>query len=456
MYSINFLKSANFKVRLVYWIILSSIGIVFEALFRDYLYNHGIQIIKILQDLIEDNDFLIFLSQLVSIAGSKYAIYMGILFIFNYEDIHCSIVVTLIAGLAGVGTGFLKLIYRNPRPYFHEEWIKVYDCETGYGNPSGHAIVATSLYLSFSKIIHIKWKYSQTYQKVKHLIKYLFYILIISVAISRMALGSHSLNQIMLGSFLGYQIYSFFFYLCKMHLKAKEIKVIIKNSTSEWVFILVFFVMLISYIIFNFLIQINEMDDWMHIINISCPNTPYSKILDFEAYFMVSSCYSIIGMHLGIHFDINYNLKNNIKNWTLINFGRSIQIDKPINSNYTDCSSDRTSGNSEIDKKENMIECINCLKNQCYCQNFDRWNKTNFLKSLLRILVIIMSIIVPFLMNVFISDYSSINIIFILKNAIPYAMINFILFAFTRRICVRLGVANDIELDFLFNKNKVK
>ena len=42
---------------------------------------------------------------------------------------------------------FLKMMYMEPRPYWHDHTISVYEkkCATSYGNPSGHAIIASTL-----------------------------------------------------------------------------------------------------------------------------------------------------------------------------------------------------------------------------------------------------------------------------------------------------------------------
>lgn len=41
-----------------------------------------------------------------------------------------------------------KIAYHSPRPYMVDSDIKVFDCSTEYGNPSGHAMSASSLLLT--------------------------------------------------------------------------------------------------------------------------------------------------------------------------------------------------------------------------------------------------------------------------------------------------------------------
>lgn len=43
-----------------------------------------------------------------------------------------------------------KLIYSNPRPYFLTETIWSRECDTGYGDPSGHAFIGSFFYVSLA------------------------------------------------------------------------------------------------------------------------------------------------------------------------------------------------------------------------------------------------------------------------------------------------------------------
>ena len=50
----------------------------------------------------------------------------------------------------------LKIIYNNPRPF----WLKkdlFTSCETGFGNPSGHAFSSSAVYLSFWHMVTDFW-----------------------------------------------------------------------------------------------------------------------------------------------------------------------------------------------------------------------------------------------------------------------------------------------------------
>jgi len=292
----------------------------------------------------------------------------------------------IISSCAASGTGFFKLIYKNPRPYFHENWVKVYDCETGFGNPSGHSIVAVSFYLTVAKIIQKKIFFTK---KIKKVFNFLTVVFILLITLSRLALGAHSLNQILFGSFIGAMIYALFFDVFKIDLNlADEIYVIMQQKNFNIFAGVILIILAIGVLIFNFVPILNDLDSksWGMRINENCPNTPYSKLFDYEAYFMLAGCSSLIGGYLGIYVDIKCNMQGDIEKWKAQNLGDT------------------------------------------------KWNKTNFAESLYRILAISVLNFPSFSLNFIIGSNKSINAIFFLKNLIPYFAVSFTLYGFTRRM----------------------
>jgi len=308
---------------------------------------------------------------------------------------YTTLVFIVVSASGSIGTGFFKLIYKNPRPFFHEEWVKVYDCETGYGNPSGHSIIAVSVYLTLWKILRKKVPFAEKHKKKLFIFLFIF---ICSILISRLALGAHSLNQILLGSFIGYETYLLFFYVIKIDLKLhEEVKVLMKISNLKLFATIVSIILIVGILIFNlFPLKITlDVSKYLERILEQCPGTPYSKVFDYEAYFMLAACSSLIGAYYGIYYDIQYNLKNSQDKWIKMNFG------------------------------------------------FYQWNKTSFYKSIGRLLLILFVLSGPFSLTVLISSEAHTNYIFILKNLIPYFLINFMLFALCRHLSVVFKIANE-------------
>lgn len=380
-------SDSNFNVRLRNWITIFVIGLILESIFREKFYEVGIVLIRKLQSLINDNIYLISFFQILSFLAAKYFLIVMLILAYNYHDTYSSLLLMIISSSAGTTIGFFKLVYKHPRPYFHEDWIKVYDCETGFGNPSGHSITAVSVYLSLYKILFSKVKLSRRYRK---LVRHSFVLFIFCITISRLALGAHSLNQIIFGSFIGAMIYALFFDVFKIDLNlTDEIYVIMKPRIFNIFSSVIAIILLIGVVIFNFIPTLNDLDSktWGRRISENCPNTPYSKLFDFEAYFMLSGCSALIGAYLGIYIDIKYNMQGNVKQWVDQNIGNR------------------------------------------------KWNKTSFVKSIIRLIFCIIVVLPTYSLNFFICGANnSVNVIFFLKNLLPHFTVNFVLYGFTRRI----------------------
>ena len=150
-------KTPHIKHRLASWITIMIVGISIEAYLRENLYSLGLTIIEYSQNYLNEHHLLINLLRIFSFMASKDMCSIVIVLSFNYFDMYSSLVVCEVISCCGIGTGLFKLIYKNPRPFFHEDWVKVYDCETGYGNPSGHSITVLALYLTFWKILKLNY-----------------------------------------------------------------------------------------------------------------------------------------------------------------------------------------------------------------------------------------------------------------------------------------------------------
>ncbi len=87
--------------------------------------------------------------------------------------------------VAAVLVYFLKVFYADPRPCAGLDW-----CESGYGFPSGHATLAFTL---ATHTFGTKYFYA-------------FLLLATLVALSRVAAGVHSFEQVVAGAILGFVV----------------------------------------------------------------------------------------------------------------------------------------------------------------------------------------------------------------------------------------------------------
>ena len=151
-------------------------------------------------------------------------------------------------------TNFLKIIYRNGRPYWESEILDVV-CNSGYGNPSGHSVTSTTYYLTLPHIVtnFDFFRKTITGQILRIVIFILFGCLGVLVMISRIMLGAHSINQVIFGFSIGLGIYFILIYILSYH--TYDPNVFINYITSALVvivYMILHFALLILLIIMYF------------------------------------------------------------------------------------------------------------------------------------------------------------------------------------------------------------
>ena len=190
-----------------------------EILYREKLYKISVSF----EEKIKQSGFLhyfYFFWSYIFIYGGMLAGTIIVMILYPYNIFLCYITIelTLIFIMC-----FLKSIYTNSRPYwdiFKEKLnnnilnIKPTECDGGFGNQSGHALMSTSFLNLWYLLINSNYlKYYK--RKWRIIIKFcsllLVIICILSVIFSRIHRQIHSFNQILFGSLLGIGV---FFYFC--------------------------------------------------------------------------------------------------------------------------------------------------------------------------------------------------------------------------------------------------
>jgi len=117
-----------------------------------------------------------------------------------------------------------QMMYADPRPFMRNSQIQVYECQLAFGKPSGHAmngfiIIAAFLYLYVSPLYNIEFAKKANYSdsqndhrikllsrtcKIIVIVLWIIGMLLIAVTgISRIYLGDHSLDQVIIGWVIG-------------------------------------------------------------------------------------------------------------------------------------------------------------------------------------------------------------------------------------------------------------
>ena len=110
----------------------------------------------------------------------------------------------------------IKLFYGDPRPFWINNILFQGECETSYGNPSGHSLNSFYFFLSFCYYIN-KMKNIKNNNKMKIII-YLIAIFISGlIAFSRLVLGVNSVDQVIYGCALGIWLFLVFAFVFKIY-----------------------------------------------------------------------------------------------------------------------------------------------------------------------------------------------------------------------------------------------
>lgn len=132
----------------------------------------------------------------------------ALLYSYGFESFPTQMLFTLGFSLEAAVESSLKMYFHNPRPYFVDSRIEIFDdCSSGYGNPSGHSMQsnfwALFLHLHFFKGFG-----------TKSLIVFFFVTLpfMLTMPLSRLYLGVHGADQVFLGMQLGVFLALFLFY----------------------------------------------------------------------------------------------------------------------------------------------------------------------------------------------------------------------------------------------------
>lgn len=179
------------RQKLVPWIILAItiIIILLNYSMRQPLYYLGLDMIIAMQNNHSQLTRLFF--EVVTMASQPVIVFVIFLVIMLGQGNKKHALNTIIFLLVNVYLiTLLKQLYHDPRPFWSSELIQSLSmyCPAEFGNPSGHSWFITVL--SFL----IFFRYVKSISKITTII--IIGTIIVLVAISRMFLGAHSLNQV--------------------------------------------------------------------------------------------------------------------------------------------------------------------------------------------------------------------------------------------------------------------
>ena len=418
----DFIKQKR-KNRFMNLVILSVILMILTVIeiFSKEIFDASVKFTIYIQSKNTPN-FLKFM-QLISFAGTA-RIYIPItILIFNFANVYKAFIISMIYSLTHFLTGVLKMMIQDPRPYWISGDIKNDNCEMGYGNPSGHAMSSVAFYLTLWHLLSENCKMEKKFNR-KTCSLLFFVIIIFTILMTRIFLGAHSIDQIILGGSIGFLIYFFFFQILLIDTIDKfEFKDFIMIKIKY--FGIIYFLLSLLTILYYLWKDFTHDKNWEFIIqnDKDCSKIPENRKYEKESLLslpiFISSFFSILGIKL----EINYLFQGNIEKWLDCNF------------------------NQTFDDDESLLTTISMSRDTL-------WNQTNSIKSVLRLFVIVLMNIVSIVLYYFVDFSYPLYIVLIFKLLVPNSLVCFINFFMVKHVCSKVGLINNYSLS-LFNEQLV-
>ena len=204
------------NIKMIFLFLYFIIIILVENLYRNPLFNKSLNIQeKIKGNKTKNDSFYLFWKIISAFGGEKIIIPLYLIF-FLFFPLNISFFILMIIIYNSFFIGLFKMIYKEKRPYWESETLDIV-CNKQYGNPSGHSMMSTCLYLSLSHILCNYFSYIKKNKFLKVFIFVTFSILTILIMISRFILTAHSFNQILYGFTLGLGFYFLFIHIYSFH-----------------------------------------------------------------------------------------------------------------------------------------------------------------------------------------------------------------------------------------------
>ena len=382
----TYFSSSKFRIKSFILVIYILIVFLSEKFYRSYLFNKSIDIEK---KIYENTSYItINIFKIITNFGTITILIPLVIIIHLLLPINISYTFLSVLILSCYFDNILKIIYSNPRPFWIEPSIKK-ECDGGFGNPSGHSFTSFSTYLSLWNII-IERPFFENKKFLKIILFIIFFIFSFLIALSRIYLSVHSINQILFGSLLGMGLYFYFFHIIQLQkFNGKQFFKYITGSLEIKIHSIKFGIYLILLFLVYFFKKYNS-NKYDNILHENCPEIPLYRKFKNDGFFVGLTIFFLIGAHYGLLFFIN-----------------KIQVEKPFK-------------NEEINK----------------------WTKENHLKIIIiQFLILIPHFILMILYFLIPENNISLIILFPLKVIIPFLLTGGFMFGIFTYICIKYKYA---------------
>ena len=446
---ITFLKNKYINISILLFLILSFVS---EFIYRDSLFSYSLELEETLQNITPNGIILYF--KIITKLGGEYFMAFPLGFVLCFFSLIKSSI--YISGFLFVLQfhSMMKIWYGNTRPFWIKGKLYKEICDGGFGNPSGHSITTTYIYLTlFIYLKESKFLGKNLCVQIIIFIIFLFWILLI--IFSRIILGLHSLNQIIYGSTLGIIVFLFITQVFKLH----QMPILYyKKFFKEKIYIIITFSLLLFLSIFTvinkFIFNNNfEIEKYNNILNEKCGEEyPEYRRFNNDGVFGSLVIFALMGMYLG-----------QILFWYLIDkrFKKNNILQKSNISHELILNDIESEEECEEEDYYNNNNIENINNNKKIDEIINNWNRNRVLlfgsvKNVFKIIFIICLCISPLLLFILFSKNSNLFIIFFFKLGIPFFTILFMLYSYGFYYIIKISCGTKEFMLKRINDNKRK
>ena len=315
--STEFKNQKYFYHKLIITLTFLILLIISEIFFRNPLFDKSVELIENFQSKTGKN----FENFMKTISNFAYAIFIFI--IINYFTLPLSkqYIYIFTCILSFYIDNLLKIIYRNPRPFFENKSIRK-ECDGGFGNPSGHAMLSICSYLCFFQLIFEEFNLNFV---LKIILFVVVNLIIILIGISRIFLGVHSINQIIYGYLIGFCCYFLVFHVFYLHRKSAKLFFYEFRMKNKNLIVSIILIILISFL-FIFGYSLNYDKKFEYAI-FDCELKKERKFLN-DGIFLGLIIFCLFGFYYGFvlisYFSEKYKNKEEYFNYFIRNSNKKI------------------------------------------------------------------------------------------------------------------------------------
>jgi hypothetical protein len=293
-----------------------------QPLYKDQLFDISLDLTSQINSNKELREYLPYFNTFAVFFGSHHVYIILAIFIYNSANIFKTFIFISSISVMLLFAGILKMIYQSPMMYYSdfdaEKYGKIIPtaCNTSWGVPSTHAMSTVTVYLTLWKIVFdcSRLRYKK-YVKVIALLMMSLLILFVNFCTFLSAL--HSIDQILFGIFIGFQVFFFVFYVLRVDLN--DGKFLFKIVKFKFIYYFMISVALLISVLTLYYLPGNDEKFKLYESNIKnnpkCKNHHKNLSLHNDALILCSIIFSNLGMILGMKSEYRLIFNNNEMNW---------------------------------------------------------------------------------------------------------------------------------------------